>query len=138
MIDPLTDIMATAHMDVPIYTETAKDMGLEEILAELTHEYLYPALEAAGVENPEQCSLEWEEPPRSATGVGCAPMRSRPAPGDRGSLPSSWTLPSRSQLSGTNLDEGPTAGWSARGARRVRREYERASTGLRSDADPAP
>lgn len=68
MIDPLTDIMATAHMDAPIYTETAKDMGPEEILAELTREYLHPALEAAGVENPEQYSLEWEEPAKERYG----------------------------------------------------------------------
>jgi len=68
VIDPLKDIMATAHMDIPIHDETARDMGLEEILAEVTREHLHPALEAAGVENPEQYSLEWEEPPTGRYG----------------------------------------------------------------------
>jgi len=60
MSDPLKDIMATAHMDTPIHDETARDLGLEGILEELTTTHLRPALQAAGVENPEQYSLAYE------------------------------------------------------------------------------
>lgn len=60
MSDPLTDLMATAHMDTPIHDATARDMGLEEVLAELAREYLHPALEAD--------SLGREEPPTERYG----------------------------------------------------------------------
>lgn len=60
MSDPLNDIMATTHMDAPIYVETARDMGLVGILAELTREHLHPALDA---DSPGR-----EEPPRGHCG----------------------------------------------------------------------